>query len=72
MEQFIAKHSDDVLGVSNGGDRIVVRGHFRILCVAAGMMAYLWKSSVLLKEFGAHAEAMTAMLLKASLEAARR
>jgi hypothetical protein len=35
-------------------------------------MWYLWQAGVLLKDFGAHAEAMTAMLLKASLDAAER
>ncbi len=72
MEQFTSKHSEDVIGVLNGWDRIVFRGSYRILCFTSGMMRYLWRASVLLKEFGGHAEAMTAMLLKASLEAAER
>ena len=68
MDQCIAKHGENELGVLNGWDRIVFRGTYCILCVASGMMKYLWESSGLLKEFGAHAEAMTAM----PLEAARR
>ena len=72
MEQFTAKHKESVIGVLNGWDRIVFRGTYRILCVASGMMHYLWHASVLLKDFGAHAEAMTAALLKASLETAHR
>jgi hypothetical protein len=72
MKQFTSKHEQSVIGVLNGWDRIVFRGTYRILCMASGMMEYLWWSSVLLKDFGAHAEAMTAALLKASLEAAKR
>ena len=72
MKQFITKHQESVSGVLSGWDRILFRGTYRILCVASGMMEYLWHAGVLLKEFGAHAEAMTRMLLDASLEAARR
>jgi hypothetical protein len=36
------------------------------------MMEYLWRASVLLKDFGAHAEAMTKRLMEASLAAAER
>jgi hypothetical protein len=43
-----------------------------VLCVVSGMMEYLWRASVLLKDFGAHAEAMTKRLLEASLAAAER
>jgi|ETNmetMinimDraft_15_1059895.scaffolds.fasta_scaffold11704_1 hypothetical protein len=72
MEQFITKHQESVSGVLSGWDRIVFRGTYRILCVASGMMKYLWHAGVLLKDFGDHAEAMTRTLLDASLEAARR
>lgn len=72
MDQFISRHGSDVIGVLSGWDRIVFRGTYRILCVCSGMMEYLWHAGVLLKDFGAHAEAMTATLLEASYEAARR
>jgi hypothetical protein len=72
MQQFTSKHRQHVIGVLNGWDRIQFRGTYRILSVISGMMEYLWRTSVLLKDFGAHAEAMTARLLKASLQAAQR
>lgn len=72
MDQFISKHDESVIGVLSGWDRIVFRGTLRILCVVTGMMEYLNHASVLLRDFGSHAEAMTATLLKASLEAAER
>ena len=72
MEQFITKHHRSVSGVLSGWDRIVFRGTYRVLCVVSGMMDYLCRSAVLLKEFGDHVQAMTQALLEASLEAARR
>ena len=72
LDQFIAKHGGEVIGVLSGWDRLVFRGTYRVLSVAAGLMEYLWRASVLLKDFGAHAEAMTRQLRDASLEAAQR
>lgn len=72
MDQFISKHRQGVIGVLSGWDRIVFRGTYRILCVASGMMEYLWRTSVLLRDFGVHAEAMTAELMQVSLAAAQR
>ena len=72
MKQFIRKHGPSVSGVLSGWDRILFRGSYRVLCVAAGMMQYLWYTSILLKHFGIHAEAMTRRLLDASLAAAHR
>lgn len=72
MKQFITKHQECVSGVLSGWDRILFRGSYRILCVASGMMEYLWHIGVLLKNFGVHAEAMTRTLLEASQEAARQ
>lgn len=72
MDQFMHKHGHNVKGVLSGWDRIVFRGTYRILCVTAGMMEYLWHASVLLKHFGDHAEAMTRTLMQASLAAAER
>ena len=72
MDQFTSKHGKSVIGLLSGWDRIVFRGTYRILSVTCGMMEYLWQTSVLLTDFGAHAEAMTAMLLEATREAAER
>jgi hypothetical protein len=72
MSEFTSKHEQNVIGTLSGWDRIVFRGTYRMLSFTSGMMQYLWRASVLLKDFGAHAEAMTATILKASLEAAER
>jgi hypothetical protein len=49
---------------------MVFRGTLRMLCFVDGMMGYLAHVGVLLKDFGEHAQAMTARLIAASLAAA--
>jgi len=70
MNQFIQKYGDDVTGTLSGWDRIVFRGTIRTLCYVQGMMGYLSRAGVLLKNFGEHAQAMTERLIEASLAAA--
>jgi hypothetical protein len=70
MKQFIQKHGENVIGTLSGWDRVVFRGTLRILCFADGMMGYLSRAGVLLKDFGEHAQAMTRRLIAASLAAA--
>ena len=55
----------------SGFDRLVLRGTLRMLSFTAGMMSFLSHAGVLLKEFGAYAEATTNRLREASLTAAR-
>jgi hypothetical protein len=72
LKEFIEKHRLGVSGVLSGWDRLVIRGSDRMLCATGGMMAYWSRVSVLLKNFGTHAEAMTKPLMEASLGAAER
>jgi len=71
MEQFIQEHEQEVIGVMTGFDRLVLRGTLRMLSFSAGMMTFLSHVGVLLKEFGAYAEATTTRLKEASLATAR-
>jgi hypothetical protein len=70
MDQFIQKYEEKVTGTLSGWDRIVLRGTLRMLCFVEGMMGYLARAGVLLKEFGEHAQAMTERLIVASLASA--
>ncbi len=56
MEEFIQKHKGKVIGVLCGWDRLRFRGTLRILSHAEGMMAYLNRAGVLLKNFGGFVE----------------
>jgi hypothetical protein len=70
MDTFIQKYEPHVTGVLSGFDRLVFRGTLRVLAVTGGMMDFLWHVGVLLKDFGAYAEATTRRLKQASLQAA--
>ena len=70
MNQFIQKYDEKVTGTLSGWDRVVFRGTLRMLCFVDGMMGYLSRVGILLKDFGEHAQAMTERLIEASLAAA--
>jgi hypothetical protein len=72
VEQFVSKHADSVIGTLSGFDRLVFGGTLRMLAHRGGMMSYLYAVGVLLKEFAAHAEALTHRLRDASEALARR
>lgn len=72
VEQFLAKYGQKVIGVLSGWDRLVFRGQDRMLGQEKGMMQYLWRVQVLLKDFTEHAKAMTATLIEGSYEEANR
>lgn len=72
MDQFMSRHGQDVLGVLSGWDRVVLRGTYRLLCNAAGMVYYLTTLGIRFCDFLDHGKAMTNMLLDASYEATRR
>lgn len=59
MDQFSRKHQADVSGVLSGFDRIRFRGTQRWLANVRGMMAFLWKVQVKLKEFKAYSIQLT-------------
>jgi hypothetical protein len=67
VEQFIRKHSSQVVGVISGWDRIRFRGTLRVLAAVPGLFTWLREQRVLLKEFDRFALRQTAWL-KASVE----
>ncbi len=71
MNALVPQHAEHVTGELSGWDRIVLRGTLRMLTFVEGMMGYLSRAGVLLKNFGDHAQAMTARLIDASLAAAQ-
>ena len=56
MQQFIAKHQEQIAGVLSGFDRLVLRGTLRSIAYGQGMSQYLWSNQILLKDFGSHVE----------------
>ncbi|MBL0312157.1 MAG: hypothetical protein IPP78_05455 [Holophagaceae bacterium] len=52
MEEFIQKYEGKVIGVLSGWDRVRFMGTLRMLSCVNGMLVYLSKAGVLLKDFG--------------------
>lgn len=70
MSRFTTKYADCLAGVLSGFDRLVFRGTLRRLSYVEGLRSYLRERRVLLKDFGAHAEATTARVKAAVLATA--
>jgi hypothetical protein len=71
MNRFTAKYADRLVGTLSGFDRLVFRGTLRRLSFVEGLQVYLSQRKVLLKEFGAHAQAVTERIKQAALAAAQ-
>jgi len=56
MKHFIQKYEDKVIGKISGFDRLVFRGTLRSLAVACGMSDFLYRTGVLLKDFGQYVQ----------------
>ena len=70
MHRFTTKYADRLVGTLSGFDRLVFRGTLRRLAFVEGLQVYLSMHKVLLKEFGAHAQAVTERVKEAALAAA--
>jgi hypothetical protein len=66
VNPFIQKHAALITGILSGFDRLVFRGTLRQLAYLAGMRMYLSHFGILLKDFGEHAQAMTARVKAAA------
>jgi hypothetical protein len=72
MNHFIQKYEENTIGVLSGFDRLVLRGTLRGLAFTAGMMSFLSRMGVLLKDFGGYVQKTSERLKEASCAAARR
>lgn len=72
MKSFIEKHSDLIEGVLNGFDRLVIHGALRWLSISCGMLDFLCRMGILLKNFGSYVERTSAKLKAASLAEAKK
>jgi hypothetical protein len=61
-----------VLGILNGFDRLVFRGHLATLSYRQGMEMFLCANHVLYKDFKKHSRAQTERLIQASFAEAKR
>jgi len=66
MDDFIMKHAKLIHGVISGFDRLVFRGSLRTLAHEKGMLLYLSRVKVLLKDFGNHVQGMSERVKEAT------
>jgi hypothetical protein len=71
MKSFLNAFSKFVLGILNGFDRLVFRGHLRTLTYREGMESFLNANGVLRKDFKEHCLAQTEKVLQASFAEAK-
>lgn len=69
MTPFIQQHSENVMGVLKGFDRMLFRGTLRRVSSAEGMRSYLAYIGVLLKDFKTYSLSVTEQLRRACEEA---
>lgn len=72
MNHFMQKYEQDTTGVLSGFDRLVLRGTLRALAMTGGMMSFLSRMGILLKDFGGYVHRTSERLKEASCEMARR
>jgi hypothetical protein len=72
MNEFIEKYRDVITGVLSGFDRVVLRGTLRPLSRSEGMLTFLYRIGVLLKDFGEYIQQTTIRLKQASLAEAQQ
>jgi len=70
MHGFTTKYADRLVGTLSGFDSLVFRGTLRRLSFVEGLQVYLSQRKVLLKEFGAHAQAVSERIKAACVAAA--
>lgn len=71
MKTFLQRFGGKITGILSGFDRLRLRGTKRWLAYAGGMMSFLWRVQVLLKDFDQYVQGRTAELCGAMEQAAR-
>jgi hypothetical protein len=72
MKAFLNTFAGLVLGILNGFDRLIFRGHFLKLSYRQGMEIFLCANHVLYKDFKKHSTAQTERLIQASCAEAKQ
>lgn len=72
MLGFVQRHAEKVTGVLHGFDRLRFRGTLRKLVFLEGMMEFLWKTKVLLKDFGSYVKDVTKQIKDAAEQTAEQ
>jgi hypothetical protein len=71
VNEFVAAHEGDVMGVLEGFDRVVFRGTLSSICYPQGMGAFIGSLKVLYKDYGRFAQGLSERLKKHAQQMAR-
>ena len=72
VNEFVAAHEADVMGVLEGFDRVVFRGTLRSISHPQGMGAFIGSLKVMYKDYGRFAQELSSRLKAHAQELARR
>ena len=72
MNKFIQQHENKINGVLSEFDRLVMRGYLRSLIIKNGMLYFLLRIGILLKNFGTYVEKTAEKLKEASYSEAKK
>ena len=72
MDAFVQRHSEDVIGVLSGFDRLLFRGTLRSIAYGDGLDRFLGAVGVRYKDFGAFAQSLSERLKQHAEGIARR
>jgi len=72
VNEFVAAHEADVMGVLEGFDRVVFRGTLSSISYPQGMGAFIGSRKVLYKDYGRFAQGLSERLKAHAQETARR
>ncbi len=59
MKTFLTQHAEQIKGTLSGFDRVRFRGTLRWLANTKGLMSWLWRAKVLLKDFKEYSIGLT-------------
>ena len=70
MESFLARHQSQIQGTISGFDRLRFVGQMRMLSFVEGLVGFLSRAGVLLKDFGEYVENLSNQIKRATIRMA--
>ena len=72
MKTFLTQHAEEIKGTLSGFDRVRFRGTLRWLANTKGLMSWLWRAKVLLKDFKEYSMGLTDQIKQSTKELAQQ
>ena len=72
MKTFLTQHAEKIKGTLSGFDRVRFRGTLRWLANTKGLMSWLWRAKVLLKDFKEYSMGLTDQIKQSTKDLAQQ